>query len=413
MSFSNIQDYMSFFFIGKYVNGENISVRNIAPSLEDRKDILSKTAKLVNLAINFNLTPKNSLNYTNPENPELEASTNAFLNEFQVNVGFAAAKRRSTTGRNNNPLALSTYCKFRSEGLITAKPLGNLANDFVQITDVNARRFYGSLIAGAYIGNTNTVRAAYEHYYGNHMTHFFTALGTENQFASYKMMMFNKEDDVHKYLRDFYGFVYNYRLPPRAEENNNALVSFERIHQVTLRDTDDFNNKEFTLILSQEKTNRWNTTNTVMILDHMDVTSYYSVANGLILAKFNQIFQQNNYVVPQDNIQDIERFTYSTRSATGGQRNEKFRNISRAYVQDQLAPTPFVYIVKIVMPRNQCAYVLMTNLPEPFQAVYECPIALEFGFRQAAFDSSQNFKLAAESVKNYLGQYFKTVNNEQ
>lgn len=415
MSFSNIQDFMSFFFVGKYINTEGISVRNIAPSLNDKKDIFSKTAKLVNLAINHNLQSKNSLNYRNAENPNLEETTNAFFDEFQIKVSFQPSKRiqAGTRGRNQNNLLLSDYCSFTAPCTLTAKPLARLANDFVQITNPDAKRFYGSLIAGSYIGNETLLGTVYNNYYNNHMMSFFTKLAQPTQHEHYKMMMFNSEGDLHKYLRDFFKFTQTRPLPPFAANNGGMHASFNA-PRVQNGDLDNYTNTEFYLTLSETRTDRWHNERVVLLLDHMDITSYYSVANGLVLSKLHQTFKENNYVIPPNNVLDIANMNYSLRTNNGQHtRSEKFRMIPKRYMGNGQAPTPFIYIFKMVMPRNQTAYILMTNIENVFDASYVLNMDIGFRYSAASFASSESFRVAAEATKNHIDTYFKTVNNEQ
>ena len=77
------------------------------------------------------------------------------------------------------------------------------------------------------------------------------------------------------------------------------------------------------------------------------------------------------------------------------------------------SPTPFIYIVKMVMSRNQTAYVLMSNIENVFDTSYVLNMDIGFRYSAASFSSSENFRVAAEATKNHINTYFKTVNNEQ
>ena len=131
MSISNIIDYMSFFFVGKYINQNGISTRNLAPKIDDKKDIFSKTAKLVNLSLNEEF-PK----YKQPKSTVEHLSD--LLKSHDAQLHFSPFKRTKT---RNNVDTLASYCSFESLSSISFNLLSSLKDKTIPVLDLKTKRF--------------------------------------------------------------------------------------------------------------------------------------------------------------------------------------------------------------------------------------------------------------------------------
>lgn len=403
MNIANFIDYMSFFFVGKYVNTNNISTRNIAPDLDNKKDIYQKTAKLINMALNDFFSKKYSfscnqnvfinlafLNTFNSFTPETLVSD---FSSVDLNINLTKSERRKS---NNQLESLANYTRYTNALEFSISPFTKNINNFIKVTDEHSLSFLMKMIFCIDINSTT-----YPSYSGTSVTNFINKLRNNeiNVFISkrkYTNSFFNVLQFISNKLR-FYSLIRpdipntGFNLNPSLRFLHSPMVRFSLFNP---RDDDYQSKKSFhSSILDKTRCK-------TLELVSLDLDKFYQEGHhkdGLI-KNINLI--QNNSKIDLNFIHEL------VNNHESGSVSLKKTSVFSEYIEG------FYYIYRnpidlfISLKNGDEEYdILLSSSQDLINKSYEFSVGQEVSFCVNSFSSYPNFSASI----NYIKDCFHTI----
>lgn len=415
MSYANLKDYMSFFFVAKYINSNGLSSRNIAPDINSKADIYTKTAKLVNQASKHIFSKFNTLILQNVDND--------FVNSLDLNVFF---KNSSRVKNRNQMSSLPTYSQFNSNFVTRVNFLQPKSEYIHNFNERYIKAFYLSLVFGANVTSTQLFRSVYQNNYG--------AVGFVNRFNdnpdSVSVAYFDSEAEIEKYLAKYFTTLSRISdastcLGLTGVPDNNFVLRgsgnqyvFNNIYYYTDEATGLFNehinNNNHSILGASIIFNKDHTVfplrqddNSIIALSYqyIDIANFYNNEMSANITEAHRSFINNeNIPAKLDNISYKNNSHANTRIMLSS--NSRLANITRYQDAHNYGYSPFVRIVKIKFDNNKIGYILFTNIDDYKRINLYLNGEFNFAFKQIAYLSSDNFNTAVDSLSTRLLQLF-------
>ena len=417
MSYANLKDFMSFFFVAKYINGNGLSSRNIAPDINSKADIYTKTAKLVNQVSKHVFSKFNTL--------ILENTDDAFVNPLNLHVSF----NNSSRIKNRNQMSsLPAYSQFNSNFVTRVNFLQPKAEYIHDFNERYIKSFYLSLIFGANITSTQLFRSVYQNNYA--------AVGFINRFNdnpdSVSVAYFDSEAEIERYLAKYFITLSDIsnastclRIAGNPADNfvirssGNQYV-FNNVDYYVDNASGLFNNNinnnnnavigssvAFNIDGTQTPLTPLSDDNSVVELSYqyLDIADFYNNEMSANITEAHRSFINNeNIPTKLDNISYKNNAHANTRVMLS--LNSRLGNIRRYQDAHNYGYSPFIRIVKIKFDNNKIGYILFTNIDDYKRVNLYLKGEFNFVFKQIAYLSSDNFNTAVDSLNTRLLQLF-------
>lgn len=419
MSISNIVDYMSFFFIAKYVNSSGISARNVAPDFEDKKDIYSKAAKLINSTINLEFAkykfPKKLL----PEEENVDKNTlvNTLFGLHDAKVNFQPLKRV----KSNNQNTLSSYCQYKSTSTLDFNLLSSFKDFAIPITEIQTKNFFVNLLTGVDVSNPVLFRAVYPgSYYSRHVNNFTNSEYIDNL----KMFLFKKPLNVRVDNPNHIIAIMMSAVSGKNILNSDAAspFSYEMVsnginhYSYGGSNPDDIISPDNYSIYyyNVNAISRNNTRTDFVVLDNMKINDYYSPHYvGIIHSCLVSCLNNEDHKLSPKNIEDIKNLTFQHVPANIS--DEETANRVRHSLKEKFFKFPasgfygkYIHICRLLI-NHEYVYFCMTNVENVFEERAKVVLTTNFRVNNNALTSSENFKNAMLGLNESLNNYFEKI----
>ncbi len=420
MNYANVRDFMSFFFVGKYVNSNNISARNIAPDINSKPDIYTKTAKLVNMATKsifskYNALDKDRLVLSNVIRGE---TIDQFIADADPVVLLKNAARKKNRTQNTS---LTSYAQFSYEYFIKLCFLQARLDTIELFNDDYVKRFYLSLLFGANIVSPELFGTVYRNsYYG--IRGFIQYFNTNPQ--SVNVGFFNTEAEIEKYLANYFAglskvtdLISGRTTTPIHATDEYAHITIEhnasQYRNIAMWLSDDCSsfaeNQAKTVIQGHSFASASNATdndNDITIsYQYINLSNYYNIDQLTTITEAH-----TSFINQEGNLDKVANISYKNMSFVNDSPLSNFvrlGNICRL-PNNECGFGKFIRIVKMKFENNKVGFILYTNIPDLATTHLYQRGSFDFYFKNIAYSSSANFNNAIEQFKTKLSAIFTT-----
>lgn len=406
MSISNIIDYMSFFFVGKYINQNGISTRNLAPKIDDKKDIFSKTAKLVNLSLNEEF-PK----YKQPKSTVEHLSD--LLKSHDAQLHFSPFKRTKT---RNNVDTLASYCSFESLSSISFNLLFSLKEKTIPVLDLKTKRFLLNILTGVNTESRELFNSVYSNQYSNRFVHYMASPAGVDHI---KLFLIKKEDNID-YLENLNLLFAN--LMQKILANDNDAGYYLKLYTQSvynhstgyLRDLDILKlpNRYISYVYDTKNISKHYNINNFLLLDNLNLDSYYpnDAHADIIKSCISKCLSTENPKLDDKNLNSLVNFPYN------GSRiileKDLVTSLKDRYQKVTLHTnehvSKYIQLCKTSI-RGETFYILGTNTENPFDEIARIPLNITCKLKAPSLQSSAAYEGFMTILKQNLSIIFENT----
>ncbi len=406
MSISNIIDYMSFFFVGKYINQNGISTRNLAPKIDDKKDIFSKTAKLVNLSLNEEF-PK----YKQPKSTVGHLSD--LLKSHDAQLHFSPFKRTKT---RNNVDTLASYCSFESLSSISFNLLSSLKDKTIPVLDLKTKRFLLNILTGVNTESRELFNSVYSNQYSNRFVHYMASPAGVDHI---KLFLIKKEDNID-YLENLNLLFAN--LMQKTLANDNDAGSYLKLYTESvynhsigyLRDLDILKlpNRYISYVYDTKNISKHYNIHNFLLLDNLNLDSYYpnDAHADIIKSCISKCLSTENPKLDDANLNSLVNFPYN------GSRiilekdlvtslKDRYQKVT---IQVAEHTSKYIQLCKTSI-RGETFYILGTNTENPFDEIAKIPLNITCKLKAPSLQSSAAYEGFMTILKQNLSIIFENT----
>lgn len=406
MSISNIIDYMSFFFVGKYINQNGISTRNLAPKIDDKKDIFSKTAKLVNLSLNEEF-PK----YKQPKSTVEHLSD--LLKSHDAQLHFSPFKRTKT---RNNVDTLASYCSFESLSSISFNLLSSLKEKTIPVLDLKTKRFLLNILTGVNTESLELFNSVYSNQYANRFVHYMASPAGVDHI---KLFLIKKEDNID-YLENLNLLFAN--LMQKTLANDNDAGSYLKLYTESvynhsigyLRDLDILKlpNRYISYVYDTKNISKHYNINNFLLLDNLNLDPYYpnDAHADIIKSCISKCLSTENPKLDDKNLNSLVNFPYN------GSRiilekdlvtslKDRYQKVT---IQVAEHTSKYIQLCKSSI-RGETFYILGTNIENPFDEIAKIPLNITCKLKAPSLQSSAAYEGFMTILKQNLSIIFENT----
>ena len=406
MSISNIIDYMSFFFVGKYINQNGISTRNLAPKIDDKKDIFSKTAKLVNLSLNEEF-PK----YKQPKSTVEHLSD--LLKSHDAQLHFSPFKRTKT---RNNVDTLASYCSFESLSSISFNLLSSLKEKTIPVLDLKTKRFLLNILTGVNTESRELFNSVYSNQYSNRFVHYMASPAGVDHI---KLFLIKKEDNID-YLENLNLLFAN--LMQKILANDNNAGSYLKLYTESvynhsigyLRDLDILKlpNRYISYVYDTKNISKHYNIHNFLLLDNLNLDSYYpnDAHADIIKSCISKCLSTENPKLDDKNLNSLVNFPYN------GSRiilekdlvtslKDRYQKVT---IQVAEHTSKYIQLCKTSI-RGETFYILGTNTENPFDEIAKIPLNITCKLKAPSLQSSAAYEGFMTILKQNLSIIFENT----
>jgi len=414
MNIENIASYMSFFFTAKYINQNGISARNVAPNFDDKKDIFSKTAKLVNLSINHMFSnfrsfhmPKEMLSSVLQKNDisdEFVLQVNNSIKARDTNLQTAPFKRIN----NRNVKSISEYCSFISKSKISFNIFNNYKDFFTPITDTKTKEFISSVLIGSNFSPLN-FNSIYTNSYNDYFVHRFFS---ENKFNNLKFFILDEEKI--NLFDDMSVFLNNISMLHRYNTSNEDYYSISNLFNTMHYNNDTYGYAPVIGDNIKYHINRYNITQLskynsyadFLILSSYNLDNIYQNVNAQNILKkcFNAVGTDENHRLSAQNVNALEDLNYI--NFINNDKNSFNIRIKYQKIRSYLAiESKFIEFVKFTID-NKSYFICITNSHDLFSEKGSMALDIELRLKPKVFNSSADYSNFISSLRSEATSIF-------
>ncbi len=409
MSISNIIDYMSFFFVGKYINQNKISTRNLAPNIDDKKDIFSKTAKLVNLSLNEEF-PK----YKQPKSTVEHLSD--LLKSHDAQLHFSPFKR---TKIRNNVNTLASYCSFESLSSISFNLLAPLKEKIIPVLDLKTKRFLLNILTGVNTESRELFNSVYSNQYSNRFVHYMASPANPDNIDKIKLFLIKKEDNTD-YLENlnllFANLMQKMLANPNDAGSDLRLYTDSMYHHSIgyVRDLDILKlpNRYISYVYDTKDISKHYTVSNFLLLDNLNLDPYYpnDAHADIIKSCISKCLSTENPKLDDANLNSLVNFPYN------GSRiilekdlvtslKDRYQKVT---IQVAEHTSKYIQLCKTSI-RGETFYILGTNTENPFDEIAKIPLHITCKLKAPSLQSSAAYESFMTILKQNLSIIFENT----
>lgn len=406
MSISNIIDYMSFFFVGKYINQNGISTRNLAPKIDDKKDIFSKTAKLVNLSLNEEF-PK----YKQPKSTVEHLSD--LLKSHDAQLHFSPLKRTKT---RNNVDTLASYCSFESLSSISFNLLSSLKEKTIPVLDLKTKRFLLNILTGVNTESRELFNSVYSNQYSNRFVHYMASPAGVDHI---KLFLIKKEDNID-YLENLNLLFAN--LMQKILANDNNAGSYLKLYTESvynhsigyLRDLDILKlpNRYISYVYDTKNISKHYNIHNFLLLDNLNLDSYYpnDAHADIIKSCISKCLSTENPKLDDKNLNSLVNFPYNgyriiLEKDLVTSLKDRYQKVT---IQVAEHTSKYIQLCKSSI-RGETFYILGTNIENPFDEIAKIPLNITCKLKAPSLQSSAAYEGFMTILKQNLSIIFENT----